>query len=409
MTLSRSYCLAVALFLALAGGAAAQDPTVSTPEGRGTDAAAAEAEALAIQDFWTPERMAAAEPRPIPTMVTTESASLTAAPVILGEPILISGHSAGGGPFTPKVRTFRRSEGQATATPQSWGTAPTNPLSGPYGPFQRWTMEGNYLPFARAIHGKLFFVLGGNLFQCSASVIGRSTVATAGHCVSDGGGTFATSLLFCPSYYNGAGGVHPARGCWAGVAVTTSGAWHFTGDPDYDYACFVTATTGTIVADKIGNVTGWSGRAANWPSEQPEITFGYPAGAPFPGNVIQQTASTEWYNWEATAGGQVSKVIGSDLTGGASGGGWFLGWRAPGAEVADTDGSIVTDPAGFGGPYINGVNSHKRCVVNCSSPPTAGAGVFWQEMTSPPFLSTAAVDGDSEEVFAVCLAHVNNS
>ncbi|HEX6900125.1 MAG TPA: hypothetical protein VF789_10445 [Thermoanaerobaculia bacterium] len=399
--------MAVAFLVMVASGAAAQqDPIVSTTLADGADAQAA---AMSVQEYWTPERMASAQPMPIPAVVTTESASQMAAPVIIGEPVLIGGHPPGGGPFTPKVRTFKRSEPQASATPQALGTAPTNPLTGPYGPFQRWTMEGNYLSGWRGVHGKLFFTLGTGNFECSATVIGRSTIATAGHCVSDGAGTFISNALFCPSYYNGPGGVHPSRGCWAAVLANTTSAWHLGGDPDYDYACIVTATTGSLIANKIGNITGWAGRAFNWSSEQPVITFGYPAESPFPGNVIEQTASTEWYNWNPVAGGQVSKVIGSDLNGGASGGGWFLGWRAPGAEFPDTDGNTVTDPAGVGGPFLNGVNSHKRCLVNCSSPPTAGAGVFWQEMSSPPFLSTPAVDGDSEEIFATCLAHANNS
>lgn len=388
------------LFFAFAGGAVAEEPVVSFTLG-GT------AEAQAIEDYWTPERMASAQPMPIPAAVTTEAASQVSAPVITGAPGLVSGHPPGGGTFTPRVRAFKREE--LPARPQAWGTAPTNPLSGPYGPFQRWTMEGNYLGGWRGVHGKLFFSLSGSNFVCSATIIGRSTLATAGHCVSDGAGTWATNFLFCPSYYNGPSGFHPARGCWGAVSVTTSGGWFFNGSPDYDYACIVTATTGTLIANKIGNITGWSGRAWNWPSEQPVITFGYPQEPPFPGNIIQQTASTEWYNWDPEAGGQVSKVIGSDLTGGASGGGWFLGWRAPGAEVVDTDGSTITDPAGTTGPYINGVNSHKRCIVHCGNPPSSTAGVFWQEMTSPPFLSTVGADGDSEEIFATCLSHANNS
>jgi hypothetical protein len=169
------------------------------------------------------------------------------------------------------------------------------------------------------------------------------------------------------------------------------------------------ATSGTIIANKIGNVTGWAGRAWNW-VDVPEMTFGYPAGAPFDGTIIQQTASVDWYNVDFTAGNQVSKVIGSDLTGGSSGGGWFLSWRAPGAEVADTDNNTATDPvfAGNAGPYINGVNSHKRCAGNCMSPPNATTGIFWQEMTSPPFRSDVNDNQDSEDIFALCQAHVNN-
>jgi hypothetical protein len=185
-------------------------------------------------------------------------------------------------------------------------------------------------------------------------------------------------------------------------------AWHTGGDPDYDYACGVTALTGTVHANKLGNITGWVGRAWNW-VDVPEITTGYPQAAPFVGNTLQMTASVDWYNVDFTGGGQVSKVIGSDLTGGSSGGGWFLSWRHPTLDIADTDGSGATDPANNSGPHINGVNSHKRCSVHCGSPPSATQGVFWQEMTSPPFRLDAADNADSEDVFAVCFANAANN
>ena len=47
------------------------------------------------------------------------------------------------------------------------------------------------------------------------------------------------------------------------------------------------------------------------------------------------------------------------------------------------------------------MNSHKRCSVNCNTPPTTTTGVFWQEMTSPPFRNTAATD-ESEDILQVC-------
>ena len=76
--------------------------------------------------------------------------------------------------------------------------------------------------------------------------------------------------------------------------------------------------------------------------------FGYPQAAPFNGNRLITTASTDWYTHDFTPGGQVSKIIGSDLTGGSSGGPWILGWA--GAEFADTDGSSATDP---GSNWVN--------------------------------------------------------
>jgi hypothetical protein len=60
-------------------------------------------------------------------------------------------------------------------------------------------MQGHYLAFPRDLHGKLFFSLGASNFVCSATVVFRSTIATAGHCVSNGAGLFATNVLFCLS------------------------------------------------------------------------------------------------------------------------------------------------------------------------------------------------------------------
>ncbi len=405
MRLRATQLIVAGLIAVMAGGALAQQ---QGPVMEPTSQAQAEAEAAAVMAYWTADRMASAEPVPIPTRLIEESAQEESQPVVTGDPGVVNGHRPGGGPYFEQKRVLKRSEVAALA-PQVFGTAPTNPRDGPYGPFQRWTMEGSYLGGYRRIHGKLFFSLGGVNYVCSGTVIGRSTVATAGHCNSDGAGSFATNRLFCPSYYNNTpttGAPHPARGCWAVTTSVVGGPWHSGGDPDYDYACLVTNTTGTVVANKIGNVTGWAGRAWNW-TDVPEMAFGYPQAAPFLGNTIQQVASVDWYAWNATAGGQVSKVIGSDLTGGSSGGGWFIGWSAPGAEIPDTDGSWATDPL-TAGPYINGVNSHKRCVTNCSDPPSTTAGVFWQEMTSPPFRSDADTS-DSEDVFALCLAHSNNN
>jgi len=357
-------------------------------------------------EYWTPQRMASAQAMPLPMKVLQPGNGNGQQRRMSDlERGAVNGLPPGGGPYVEQKTSFG-----VLAAPQTFGAAPTDPLNGPYGPFQRWTMEGNYTPSWRAIHGKLFFSLPVGNFVCSATVIGRSTVATAGHCNSDGAGTFATNRLFCPSYYNPTpltGAPFPGRGCWGVTTSVVGGPWHNGGDPDYDYACLVMNTTGDTVANKIGNVTGWAGRAWNF-TDVPEMVFGYPQAAPFHGNTIQQVAGPDWYSWDATAGGQVSKIMGNDLTGGASGGGWFIGWRAPTDEIADTDGSNNTDP-GTAGPFINGVNSHKRCRTNCNTPPTATAGVFWQEMSSPPFRSDANDASDSEDVFAICLAHANNN
>jgi len=274
----------------------------------------------------------------------------------------------------------------ATIAEPQHGTKPSDPLNGSYGPFQRWSLRGTYNAYPARTVGKLFFTLNGGSFVCSASTYGQNTVVTAGHCMSDGTATFATSMQFCPAYLGT--GTNPAYGCWSWTGGTTSFQWHNNGDPDYDYAR-LNFGNGGVCGCPVGNAVGWLGVGWNWGTSQPDMSLGYPQAAPFAGNRLIQTASTDWYTHDFEGGGQISKVMGNDMTGGSSGGPWVLGWNHANAEIADTDGSNNTDPAGT---FVNGVNSHKRCSVACFTPPTSTQGTFWQEMTSPPFEDTADIN-----------------
>ena len=361
----------------------------------------------AVADYWTAERMRSAKPM-IPARVVSPASLETPAvaeQVELAEPGYVRGCPPGATNCDTSPRTlssqdlaYSSSAAYGDLIEPMHGTKPVNPRDGPYGPFQRWREANSITAYPKSTIGKYFFTLGGQDFVCSASVINLSTLITAGHCNSDGAGTFATNRKFCPSWNNGE---DPIRGCWVVIDSKTSNAWHTAGDPDYDYACLITNPTGQKLANKVGTTTGTLGRAWNFAPSQAVRTFGYPQAAPFDGKRLQTTASTEWYTQDFTAGGQISKIIGSDLTGGASGGPWILGWTGGLTETADTDGSIATDP---GTNWVTGVNSHKRCLTNCNTPPTAVNGVFWQEMTSPPFMNTAAAD-ESEDIIAVCFAN----
>lgn len=348
----------------------------------------------AVESYWTPERMQSAVPRSPATEILDENevqAESLVEPPLPGPPAVMPGwspDSAAPPPGPGDLIELNSMDDWPSIAPNqftTFGSAPSNPKDGPYPPFQRWTMHGKYQVWPRFIHGKLFFSEGGRNFVCSASVVNRSVLITAGHCVSDGDGSFATNFLFCPGYSQS--GPMAGVGCWSGFAATVSRYFN-DGELDYDYGCLITNSSGTVRNQPVGNVTGWAGWAVNWPTFQPTLAFGYPAGSPFQGNTIQQVASTEWYVSDRSPGSQLSKYIGSDMTGGSSGGGWFLSWRHPSVEIPDTDANAGTDPAGAqNGPYINGLNSHKRCRTNCNTPPTSTAGVFWQEMGSPQFLN----------------------
>jgi hypothetical protein len=299
-------------------------------------------------------------------------------------------------------------------------TPPGTPTDyGNYAPFQRYTHFGNYFTYPISTVGKLFIDTDGDgVFnaQCSASVVNRNTIATAAHCLHTGGpsGGFFADWAFCPGYTPGG----CVRGTWDWTFGAVSVSWVTTagGNPDRDYACLVTNQPAGLGA--LGDLTGWLGRAFNWPTRQAEFAWGYPVGPvsgtanfPFPGYHIITVTSTEWYQNDFVADGgtnHVSKYIGSDMTGGSSGGPWWISHRHPNAafDYGDSDGSALTDPPSFGvlaasgGPYINGVNSHKRC--NAGGCP-AGS-VFTQEMGSPQFLNSADTD-EFEDRVGLCFAN----
>ncbi len=377
-------------------------------ESAADESGAAPQSAAQIQAYWTAERMASAQPMPAPAgnSAANSAYAATPAPMPAADMVVQPGWNPNSGLPQPTLADAvvikKGSSTQNLAQPQAvYGSPPSNPRDGPYGPFQRRSLMGKYVNFPRSIIGKLFFTLNGGNFVCSGTVINRNAVMTAGHCNSDGAGAIATNRLFCPSY--NAGGANASVGCWSVYNSYTSSGWRNSGNPDNDYSCLLTNSTGTVRNTRIGLVTGWAGALWNGGDQLSVVSHGYPAASPFNGNNIVQVNGPMWYTWDGNgAGGQISNVMGNDSTGGSSGGGWFTSWNHPSVEVADTDGNNTTDPFGAGGPFIMGVNSHKRCTVSCQNPPTTSNGVFWQEMTSPPFRKTGTSD-EAEDVYTNCM------
>jgi hypothetical protein len=286
-----------------------------------------------LVDYWTPERMANAKPLPIAT---------SAAPT----------HEKGSAqtiPASSAPLNFVRINRDGTVSQETAQAASAaQPLTEPFHaaiPFTRWQYFAKYPPnspgggtnLAASTQAKMFFTQNGNNFVCSSSTAGPDAEWTAGHCVADGQGThtFSTNVLFCPSYDNGA--PMPGVGCWGADGLVTSSTWLNLGDLDYDLGAADVADTGTVNAQTIGSFTGWLSFAyvgvAAGTSEAVNVnfvSFGYPQGAPFTGNKIQVCTSSLGYQDAATAGGQDSKSIGCDMTGGSSGGPWLIGMGLPG-------------------------------------------------------------------------------
>jgi len=236
-------------------------------------------------------------------------------------------------------------------------TSAVEPQSMPYHaaiPFTRYQYFAKYLKYPISTVAKMFFTQDGVNYVCSASSIDVDAAWTAGHCVNNGSapdgtnGGFSYNVLVCPSYD---AGVNPAQGCWASDFLATLTSYTVTGAGNDDMGIINTANNGTVHAGQIGNWTGWLGWAVNFNREQNWVALGYPQGAPFNGSKIQVDTAQFGYNDDWAGQGPLSVAMGSDLTGGSSGGPWIIQFGLPGQV------------GGLSGNYLNGHNDWKHNAV----------------------------------------------
>jgi V8-like Glu-specific endopeptidase len=272
-------------FAALAIGAMLATGGLVTAGGVGAAAAAesADVERWVVPqtqqggDYWTPARMKAATPGDVLVADNVASAATTnSAPVAVG----------------PKKSVAKQSP----------------------------TLKARPVPaLAPVSHiGKVFFTLGGANYVCSGNAISaanENTVVTAGHCLNEGPGAFASRFTFVPAYNNGAA----PYGQWEATELYAPTQWASGGDINYDTGFAIVASpTGTSLSDTVGA----SGASFNNSRGLTYSAYGYPAAAPFNGATLQScygVAGNDPY------GQTQSQGIPCNMTGGSSGGPWFIG------------------------------------------------------------------------------------
>ncbi|GAB3619434.1 MULTISPECIES: trypsin-like serine peptidase [Glutamicibacter] len=229
-------------------------------------------------DYWTPERMKAAKSAD----ALTRGKSASSNGVKVGQPSKIAGEKA---------------EKQAIRKGKPTKNNAVSPVS----------------------HiGKVFFTLGGQDYVCSGNAVvsaNESTVSTAGHCLNEGPGAFATRWIFAPAYENG----NTPYGTYAATELVTTTQWSNDGDITYDTGFAVVSDgSGVSLTDRVGA----SGVAFNQARGLTYTAFGYPAAYPFNGETLHScygSATPDPY------GQSQSQGIPCDMTGGSSGGPWFIG------------------------------------------------------------------------------------
>jgi V8-like Glu-specific endopeptidase len=168
--------------------------------------------------------------------------------------------------------------------------------------------------------GKVFFTnASGQNMTCSGTAVAslnHSVVDTAGHCLY-WNGDWVQNLIFCPLYENG----NTPYGCWAAHDLEVPADWINAKPNDLhrDLGMAIVAPNSQgVLTDLVGGA-GW---AYNQPVQQPFYAYGYPAGYPFDGQTRKSCEGGVGKSWQHGGGTVVS--IPCNMTGGSSGGPWYI-------------------------------------------------------------------------------------
>jgi hypothetical protein len=270
-----------ATVLAILAFAAGCPKSVMAFDGAVKTNTAAAAQAVATQAYWTPERLAAAQPKEMTAAITFSPSSGAASStgpttVVPGAPPSIPYNSA-----WAKELLDLSSLSSNGVTPAAVGTTGQlypytidrlYPCGGSGCPQSSGSYSNTFDFYPYEIVGQLFFTEPSGDFVCSASVIRVNVIATAGHCVADGNLHFYSNWLFIPAYH---AGVAPF-GAWTWAQVVVAGPWwggHGVVPNVQDDALIVLNQNSGV---KIGQVVGYLGYEFNAPLPTHLTQLGYP-------------------------------------------------------------------------------------------------------------------------------------
>jgi len=176
------------------------------------------------------------------------------------------------------------------------------------------------LSYPTSTVGKVFFSnASGQNMVCSGTAVkslNQNVVDTAGHCLY-WNRAWVQNVIFCPLYENG----NTPYGCWAARELLVPSDWLDASPNDlhHDFGMAIVAPNGQ---GALTDVVGGAGWAYNQPIQQRFYAYGYPAAYPFDGQTRQSCEDRGGKSWQHAGGTVIS--IPCNMTGGSSGGPWFV-------------------------------------------------------------------------------------
>lgn len=287
-------------------------------------AATTQAAQRKVDDYWSADRMKAAEQRNI-----HPSAGWQPSRVETGAPSVEQGSNR-----------IADAESKSKDSKSTDSDDKAN-LGGP------WTGGGAVVKTT----GKVFFTLGDTDYVCSGNAIesdNKNTVSTAGHCLNEGPGDYATNFAFVPGYDDGSA----PYGKWTATSLATSEQWRTEGDFNYDIGF---AVVGKVDGKNLTDVVGSQSVGFSQPRGEFLYSFGYPQAAPYDGTTLDYCSATSGAD---TFGDSDDQRLDCNMTGGSSGGPWFGDFdqsAGTGVQVSVNSFGYNSETDAMYGPYFGSV------------------------------------------------------
>ncbi|WP_247829064.1 trypsin-like serine peptidase [Arthrobacter antioxidans] len=193
--------------------------------------------------------------------------------------------------------------------------------------------------------GKVFFTQGGQNYVCSGNSVqsgNQSVVATAGHCTYDLYTGWVTNFVFVPAYNNGAA----PYGKFTARSLHPTSEWAARNDISYDGAF---AVMNTLNGRTLAATVGASSIGFNMARGLTYSAYGYPEASPFTGERLYSCIGKASVD---RIGGTQSQGIPCNMTGGSSGGPWFVGSGPTGTQNSVNSFGYTTQSNVMYGPYF---------------------------------------------------------
>lgn len=294
-----------------------------------------EAQAAEVLAYWTPERLANAQPM-LPRVSVKASAAPEAAAQGSGPSVSLPGKRptvAVGAESAVRLYDPAQVKIQAEAgdvEPQAVGTGGVPYTSA------RVNQPGLETIFPNRTVGKLFFTKGELRFVCSASVIRQRLVLTAGHCVHSGsGGTtgFHQNFLFIPAFRDGSAPL----GTFTARRAGATSLWMTSGGVVPNLADFGMLEMNDRGTTKIGAITGVLGVRTLSLKPNHTTKLGYPCNIDNCQKMQQVTSQNRSTNFTSAPN---NVEYGSNARGGSSGGPWVQNYGVQGVGGVPTSAGL---------------------------------------------------------------------